>query len=110
VRVVKSLCALLVVLILLAIGLGFAAWRLSRVAFEERVVYLCYGSPHLPLRGLPNGELLTLYAGWDGPYHIEPTRRAREAGAIKVDQDGVTRRAWLYVVVADEEPEVVMAH
>ncbi len=98
--------ALLILLALAVVGLGFTTWTLATSPAEH-----ARPSPPpdelsvaVPCELLPEGEAVWLLANPSGAHMLEPAMGETKARAATIEGEG--RKAWVFVVFADERPRV----
>ncbi len=99
--------ALLILLALAVIGLGFTAWTLATLPDTDKPdLALTSADPSVavPCQLLPDQEPVWLLADPSGSHMLEPAMGGTGAEAISVAGEG--RKAWVFVVLAEEKPDV----
>jgi hypothetical protein len=98
--------ALLILLALAVVGLGFTTWTLATSPAEHDRPSLPPDelSVAVPCELLPEGEPVWLLADPHGAHMLEPAMSGTGARAASIE--GEARKAWVFVVFADEKPKV----
>lgn len=99
--------ALLILLALAVIGLGFTTWTLATLPDSDRPDSAPASdepSVAVPCELLPQGEAVCLLADPSGSHMLEPLMGGTETQPVSIS--GERRKAWVFVVFAEEKPRV----
>jgi hypothetical protein len=99
--------ALLILLALAVIGLGFTTWTLATLPDSDRPDSSPTpddSSVAVPCELLPEGEAVCLLASPSGCHMLEPAMGGTEPQPVSIS--GERRKAWVFVVFSEQRPEV----
>lgn len=98
--------ALLILLALAVVGLGFTTWTLATSPADQALPSARPDEPSVavPCELLPDGEAAWLLADPSGCHVLEPAMGGSEVQAASIS--GEKRKAWVFVVFSAEKPKV----